>query len=52
MDNRHFIAKKVASFFKDGDVINLGRPKDSHLYLILSLLYLIKFPNQSTIKIT
>lgn len=24
MDNRHFIAKKVASFFKDGDVINLG----------------------------
>lgn len=24
MDNRHFIAKKIASFFKDGDVINLG----------------------------
>ena len=24
MDNRHFIAKKVASFFRDGDVINLG----------------------------
>ncbi len=24
MDNRNFIAKKVASFFKDGDVINLG----------------------------
>lgn len=24
MDNRRFIAKKIASFFKDGDVINLG----------------------------
>ncbi len=24
MDNRHFIAQKVASFFQDGDIINLG----------------------------
>ncbi len=24
MDNRHFIAKKIASFFQDGDIINLG----------------------------